>query len=70
VIWDVETDEYIVKLEASRRLGDTWTLLIEGRAFGGADEPDNIFDTLFDPDAKSAAVQDDDFIQLELTRYF
>ncbi len=70
VIWDVETDEYIVKLEASRRLGDTWTLLIEGRAFGGADEPDNIFDSLFDPDAKSAAVQDDDFIQLELTRYF
>lgn len=70
VIWDVETDEYVVKLEASRRLGDTWTLLIEGRVFGGADEPENIFDALFDPDAKSAALQDDDFIQLELTRYF
>ena len=70
VIWDVETDEYVVKLEASRRLGDTWTLLIEGRAFGGADEPENIFDALFNPDTKSAAVQEDDFIQLELTRYF
>ncbi len=69
VIWDVETDETIVRLEASRRLGDTWTLLVEGRAFAGADEPEpGVPD--FDPDNKLGQFQRDDFLQLELTRYF
>ena len=70
VVWDVETGETIVKLEASRRLGETWTLLVEGRAFAGADEPAADFEVIFDPDNKSAAWRDDDYIQLELTRYF
>ena len=73
VVWDVETGGTIVKLEASRRLGETWTLLVEGRAFAGADEragdPAD-FEVIFDPDNKSAAWRDDDYIQLELTRYF
>jgi hypothetical protein len=72
LIWDVESNEYIVKLEASRRLGDTWTLLIEGRAFGGADEPDadDPLPDLLDPDNKLGALTRDDFLQLEVTRYF
>ena len=70
VVWDVETDETIVKLETSRRLGDTWTVLMEGRAFAGADEPADDLEALFDPANKSAAWRDDDFIQIELTRYF
>ena len=72
VIWDVETSEYVVSIEGSRRLGDTWTLLLEGRIFGGAARPDPnaLLESLFDADNKSASLQRDDFIQLELTRYF
>ena len=72
LIWDVESHEYIVKLEASRRLGDTWTLLVEGRAFGGANspDPDDSPDDLLDPENKLGPVMRDDFLQLEITRYF
>jgi hypothetical protein len=72
VIWDVETDEYVFKVEGSRRLGETWTLLLEGRVFGGADQPDSaaLLQSLLDADNKSASLQRDDFLQLELTRYF
>ncbi|MCZ6852909.1 MAG: hypothetical protein O7G86_03220, partial [Gammaproteobacteria bacterium] len=72
VIWDVETEETIFRMEASRRLGETWTLLFEGRVFAGADEPDSnqLMQSLLDVDNKTASLQRDDFIQLELTRYF
>ena len=72
VIWDVKTEEYVFSMEASRRLGETWTLLLEGRVFGGADEPDSnaLLQSLFDADNKTASLQRDDFIQLELTKYF
>ena len=72
VIWDVKTEEYVFSMEASRRLGETWTLLLEGRFFGGADEPDSNapLQSLFDADNKTASLQRDDFIQLELTKYF
>jgi len=68
VIWDHENDETILTLEASRRLGETWTLLLEGRAFTGA-APLNPGDPS-DPGNKGASVARDDYIQLELTRYF
>ena len=70
--WDHETDETIVKLEASRRLGDTWTLLVEGRAFAGADEPDpdDSLEELLDPDNKLGQFVRDDYLQFEITRYF
>ena len=72
VIWDVKTDEYVFSIEGSRRLGNTWTLLVEGRVFGGASrpDPDALLESLFDAENKSASLQRDDFIQLELTRYF
>lgn len=72
VVWDVKTEEYFFSMEASRRLGETWTLLLEGRVFGGADEPDSnaLLQSLFDADNKTASLQRDDFIQLELTKYF
>jgi hypothetical protein len=71
VIWDVETNEYVLKLEASRRVGDTWTLLVEGRVFGGADEPDpdDPLNSL-DPDNKMGPLMRDDYLQLEFTRFF
>lgn len=72
LIWDVDTDEYVVSVEGSRRLGNTWTLAVEGRVFGGAaqPDPDALLESLFDADNRSASLQRDDFIQLELTRYF
>jgi hypothetical protein len=72
VIWDVQTDEYVFKVEGSRRLGETWTVLLEGRVFGGADDPDPLapLQSLLDSENKSAFLQRDDFLQLELTRYF
>ena len=65
-IWDTETEETLVQLEASRRLGDAWALILESRVFGGAD------DDPFTPanEYKTAPFQRDDYVQLELTRFF
>jgi len=72
VIWDVETDEYIFSIEGSRRLGSDWTLELEGRVFGGGSLPDRnaLLESLFDPTNKSASLQRDDYLQLELKRFF
>ena len=68
LIWDHENHETIFTLEASRRLGETWTLLLEGRAFAGAADLDP--DNPLDPANKGASVARDDYIELELTKYF
>ncbi|MDP6374491.1 MAG: hypothetical protein QF921_00990 [Pseudomonadales bacterium] len=68
LIWDTDSEEYVFSLEASRRLGDNWGLYLEGRVFGGGD--DIALPYLLDPDNKSAALQRDDYIQLELKRFF
>ena len=72
IIWDVDTDEYVFTLEASRRLGASWQAELEGRIFGGADGIDAGTHPLVPPDddIRSRALQNDDYIQLELTRYF
>lgn len=70
VIWDVDTDEYVVSLEASRQLGSSWEAVLEGRVFGGAQPLGGGVPAGFDGEVKSRALQDDDFIQIELTRYF
>ncbi len=66
--WDHEYRETIFTLEASRRLGETWLLLLEGRAFAGASDLDP--DNPLDPANKGASVARDDYIELELTKYF
>jgi hypothetical protein len=72
IIWDVDTEEYVFSLEASRRLGASWMAVLEGRIFGGAEPLDATWSAadLRDGEVKSRALQHDDFIQLELTRYF
>lgn len=72
VIWDVDTDEYLVSLEASRRLGAAWQASLEARWFGGARalRPDMSLDEMLGGRVKSRALQRDDYLQLELTRYF
>ena len=66
-IWDHRRDESVVSIEASHRLGETWTLGLEGRAFAGARiDPGRPFD----PGNKMGSIVDDDYVQLELTKYF
>lgn len=75
LMWDVRTNEYIVKLEASRRLGHHWSLDLKGRAFGGTQTPATeppaaVLQALADDEHKLDQLARDDYIQLELTRYF
>ncbi len=58
-VQDVDTDARFIFLEASRRLGDQWTLEIELRIF--LDQPPTDF--LFD-------LRDDDLVQLALQYHF
>jgi hypothetical protein len=75
VIWDVQTDEYVLKLEGGRRLGNNWQLYVEGRVFGGGYQPptapaDAVLESMRDTQNKLGALQRDDFLQIELTRFF
>lgn len=72
VIWDTETDEYVVSLEASRQFGQYWQFALEGRAFAGAPRlsATQQLQAFADGSAKTSFLQRDDFLQLELTRYF
>jgi hypothetical protein len=72
LIWDVETQEYLVSLEASRRLGANWNAVLEARVFGGAKPLDGSYLSpgLLAGEFKSRALQRDDYLQLELTRFF
>ncbi|MGA1675618.1 MAG: hypothetical protein ACO377_04240 [Pseudomonadales bacterium] len=72
-IVDQETKEHVLSLEATRRLGDSWTVALEGRLFGGADSVDPKLPApmLLSPEIeRSAPLQRDDYVQLEFTRFF
>lgn len=75
VIWDPESDEQIYSVEASKRMGDAWKITLEGRAFAGGDDlkidtsvPINLL--LPYTNNKTYFFREDDFVQLEITRYF
>ena len=68
VIWDHEYDEVAISVEASRRLGETWTLMLEGRAFTGADTP--AAGMPLSPENKMGSLVKDDYVELELTKFF
>ena len=72
VIWDTKSDETVVSLEANRRLGEYWQLALEARVFAGAQRPEqhSLLALLADPEQKTSALQRDDFLQLEFTRFF
>ncbi len=59
VIMDMGGDGRLVNIEASRRLGDAWKLSLEARFFVAI------------PDAKPlTGLRHDDYLQIELARYF
>ncbi|MEM7219116.1 MAG: hypothetical protein AAF515_12175 [Pseudomonadota bacterium] len=72
IVWDHSTDEILLSLEAERRLNDHWRVALEGRWFLGA-TPVGRFDSataIADPRNKLGAFADDDYLQLEIVRFF
>jgi len=59
VIYDLDYQEYLISLEASRRFADSWTATLEVRTFNKIDN-----ESLLNNLAK------DDFIQLDVAYHF
>ncbi len=70
---DTETSEQLWSLEASRRFYDNWFVTVDMYIFvdtGDAPAVDDILAGDFDPEEKLAAFSRDDYLQLEVVRYF
>lgn len=59
MIADTDDSTRLVTLESSRRIGEDWKISLEGSAFINIDDTDLL-----------AGVRKDDYLQLELARYF
>lgn len=59
VIYDLDNREFMLSLETSRRLAHRWTASLEVRSFNRVDN-----------NSPLASIAKDDFIQLDITRYF
>lgn len=72
VIYDHRTDERVMSLEASRRLGEVWTINLNALFFHSKRPPSlqDVQSGNFDPLYKLAQNSHNDMIQLELIRYF
>ena len=60
IIYDPETEEVVYSFEANKRLASDLKLNIEARVFDGGEALD----------AKTVIFQDEDYLQLELVKYF
>ncbi len=75
-IWDPETEEKIFSIEANHRIGSNWKLQVDGRWFSSSSRAPRTDAEIFsavlsaDPDRKTIFLEDDDFIQVDLVRYF
>lgn len=73
-IQDLREDEHSFSLEASSRLAERLSLQVEARVFGGhvrgATSHGATLNALFDPDNKTGFLDQDDYVQLELTTFF
>jgi hypothetical protein len=74
VIYDPKTNERIYSMEMSKRLTGDLKIFVEARVFGGVATPGpdllSIIASATDPDQKTAFLQSDDYIQIELVKYF
>jgi len=59
IIQDMDSSTKIIRFEASRRLSDTWKMILEGTFFADVDQNDILYD-----------LRRDDFFRLELNYYF
>lgn len=60
VVVDEKASDVVVFLEGSRRIGEYWKVFVEGRIYNAGSFPDS----------KLWYLQDDDFLRIELVRYF
>jgi len=72
VIWDTRNSEYLLSVEASRRLGEHWNVALEARGFGGASAigQSTPLAAIADPNNTLGALVRDDYLQLEFVRFF
>lgn len=72
IIYDHKTNERVLSLEASRRLGDVWKINLDALFFHSKAPPSqqDLANGSFDPLYKLAQSSHNDLIQLELIRYF
>jgi hypothetical protein len=72
VIFDTDNNDYVISLEASRRLGADWLLSLEGRVFAGGQDidTDTTAAVLLQQRYKSAWLQQDDYLQVEFRKFF
>ena len=59
VVADAEGDATALNLEASRRIGESWKVELEARAWNGVEHDDPM-----------AALRRDDYVQFTVSRYF
>lgn len=59
IVYDVDTGETFLNVEAERRLGEHYVIELRARSFSGADPIDPTF-----------TIASDDYLQLQLRRYF
>ena len=57
--YDLDTGATFMNIEAERRFGDSYVLELRARLFSDADREDPIF-----------VIANDDYLQLQLSRYF
>ena len=73
-LWDVETHEYLTTLEANSRFGSNWKVTVEASVFSNGKTVQEDFggflQTLSDSESELAFFQGEDFLKIELIRYF
>ncbi|MCB1646851.1 MAG: SPOR domain-containing protein [Pseudomonadales bacterium] len=73
-IWDRDTHELLTRINASMTLGDAWKLAIESAIFSQGTRPvtslPGYIYTLQNPDDELGFYQDEDYIRVEVIRYF
>ena len=76
MFWDPETEEQIFRIEGQRRLTDQWTININANILRADDinasNLNNVLQNLqlLDPNNKLGFISQDDYIQIELVRFF
>ena len=75
VIYDADHGDFSVSLEGSRQLAEQWHINVEARVFGGGRTPRGNTAMLApliltDPEYKSSWLQQEDYLQIELIKYF
>ena len=73
-LYDLDSREYLTTLEASSRIGARWKLVVEASVFShgrhyGTGLP-AVLASLGDRESELGLLQDEDFVKMELIRYF